>query len=91
MSRGENAQAVIDDAEMIIADIRGLATSSDSALPAGGFMILDALIPENLVSGDSGIAKQTINRALELFAKGLEKHGSEKIFNQLIQHTIRIY
>ena len=83
MSRGENAQAVIDDAEMIISDIRGLATSSDSALPAGGFMILDALIPENLVSGNSAIAKETINRALELFAKGLEKHGSEKILINL--------
>ena len=83
MSRGENSQAVIDDAETIISDIRGLATSDENALPAGGFIIVDALIPENLISGESGIAKETVNRAIELFAKGLEKHGSEKILINL--------
>ena len=83
MSKGENSQAVIDDAEIVISNIRGLATSNEDALPAGGFIIMDALIPESTTSGDYGISKDAISRALELFAKGLEKHGCQKILINL--------
>lgn len=79
MSRAENPQAVIDDTEAIIANIRGLATSDEQALRSGGFVILDALVPEKLTISGSGMTKDTISRALELIAKGLEKNGAEKV------------
>ena len=78
MAKGENAHAIMDDAEEILSEIRGLATSDENALPAGGFMIIDALVPEQLISGNAAIAKETIGRAVELFSKGLERNGVGK-------------
>lgn len=83
MARAENPQTAMDDAEIILEGVRGLATSKEGALPSGGFIIIDALVPNTLLEAGTGFTQQSVNRAVELLGKGLEAKGAEKILINL--------
>ena len=72
MARAENPQTALDDAEIILEGVRGLATSKEGALPSGGFIVIDALVPNQLLESGTGFTQQSVNRAIELLGKGLE-------------------
>ena len=79
MAKGDT-HAIMDDAEEFFQEM-SLATSDENALPAGGFMIIDALVLEQPISGNAAIAKETIGRAVELFSKGLEDGVGKTLIN----------
>ena len=83
MARAENPQTALDDAEIILEGVRGLATSKEGALPSGGFIVIDALVPNQLLESGTGFTQQSVNRAIELLGKGLESKGAEKILINL--------
>ena len=83
MARAEDPQTALDDAEIILEAVRGLATSKEGALPAGGFVIIDAMVPNTLLDANTGFTEQSVNRAVELLGKGLESKGVEKILINL--------
>ena len=83
MARAEDPQTALDDAEIILDAVRGLATSKEGALPSGGFVIIDAMVPSTLLDAGNGFTQQSVNRAVELLGKGLEAKGVEKILINL--------
>jgi hypothetical protein len=59
--------------------MRGLATSAEATLPAGGFVVVDALVPAHLLEDDRvAITKSTVSRAVEAIAQGLVSEGIDK-------------
>jgi hypothetical protein len=86
LARGDDPIQAIDDAEIIIEKLRGLATSQDGALPAGGFIVIDAIVPSKLLNdSNSPITKNTVGRAAEAIAQGLGAKGIEKPLVNLYQ------
>ena len=83
MARAEDPQTSIDDAEIVLENLRGLATSREDTLPAGGFLVVDAMVPCNMLENDSKVNDNTISKAIELLGKGLEYHGVEKVLINL--------
>ena len=86
LAKGDDPIQAIDDAEQIIEKLRGLATSQDGALPAGGFIVIDAIIPSKLLEdSNSNVTNNTVARAAETIAQGLSAKGIEKPLVNLYQ------
>ena len=83
MARAEDPQTALDDAEIILEAVRGLASSKEGALPSGGFVVIDAMVPNTLLNAGNGFTRESVNRAVELLGKGLESKGVEKILINL--------
>lgn len=79
LARSEDPTQNIDYAQQIISEMRGLATSAEASLPAGGFVVVDALVPAHLLEDDGvAITKSTVSRAVEAIAQGLVSEGIDK-------------
>jgi hypothetical protein len=79
LARSEDPSQNIDYAQQIISEMRGLATSAEATLPAGGFVVVDALVPAHLLEDDRvAITKSTVSRAVEAIAQGLVSEGIDK-------------
>jgi hypothetical protein len=79
LARSEDPSQNIDYAQQIISEMRGLATSAEATLPAGGFVVIDALVPSHLLEDDRvAITKSTVSRAVEAIAQGLVSEGIDK-------------
>ncbi len=79
LAKGEDPTMPQDTASAILDKIRGLATSQNGALPAGGFTVIDALVPSKLLEEDGNtVTGNIVSRAIESIAVGLKSNGVEK-------------
>jgi hypothetical protein len=86
LARADDPSQTADYAHSIATAVRGLATSADGALPAGGFCVLNAMIPAEMLNDESNsITKSTVSKALEALAKGLVSEGIDKPLIHLYQ------
>lgn len=86
LARADDPSQNADYAQQITASVRGLATSVDRALPPGGFCVLNAMIPSEMLENEgNAITKTTVSRAVEALAKGLIAEGIEKPLINLYQ------
>lgn len=86
LARADDPSQNADYANEIIANVRGLATSVDGALPAGGFTVINAMIPAELLNDErNAVTKTTVSRAVEALAQGLVAEGVDKPLINLYQ------
>lgn len=86
LARADDPSQNADYAHQIATNVRGLATSVDGALPAGGFCVLNAMIPSEMLQDESNaVTKSTVGKAVEAIAKGLIAEGVDKPLINLYQ------
>lgn len=86
LARADDPSQNADYAHQIATKVRGLATSVDGALPAGGFCIINAMIPSEMLEDEgNAITKSTVGRAVEAIATGLVAEGIDKPLINLYQ------
>ena len=86
LARADDPSQNADYAQQITANVRGLATSVDRALPPGGFCVLNAMIPSEMLENEgNAVTKTTVSRAVEALARGLIAEGIEKPLINLYQ------
>ena len=79
LAQGEDPTLAQDVAGTVLERVRGLATSQNDALPAGGFTVVDALIPTRLLEQTGNvITKNVVSKAIETIAIGLRSSGVDK-------------
>ena len=79
LAQGDDSTLAKDIAGTVLERARGLATSQNDALPAGGFTVVDALIPTRLLEQTGNvITKNVVSKAIETIAVGLRSCGVDK-------------
>jgi len=86
LAKAEDPTQNTDYAEEIVTKMRGLATSNEKALPPGGFVVVNAMVPSSLLRDTSNkFTAMTIGRAIEAIARGLNAAGIDKPLVNLYQ------
>ena len=76
---GQRNSEAIERAKEMFEQIRGLATSVDTALNAGGFCILDIFVPKEALESAEKITTNMVQQVAQVFANAYHQAGSDKI------------
>lgn len=80
MALGQRNEEAIEKAREMFGSIRGLATSVEDMLEAGGFTILDIFVPtESLDDADVLITSQMVELVGQVLASAYKQAGSDKV------------
>lgn len=79
LAKGEDSTKAIDTANNILEKIRSLATSQNGALPAGGFTVIDVLVPSRVLNNPNNvITNNTVTKCAEALAMGFRMNDVAK-------------
>ncbi len=80
LAQGQAAHEAIEQARDMFTNVRGLATSSEGTLEAGGFCILDIYVPTEALNEDKTmLTYDMIESATQALTVAFEQAGSDKV------------